>query len=49
MFEILVGAKTKFKYELQGLFTTDRIYLSIIYNLSIIVCRRVLFLDTNAV
>ena len=29
MFEIQVGTKTKFKYELQGLFTTERIYLSL--------------------
>ena len=28
MFEIQVGAKTKFKHELQGLFPTERIYLS---------------------
>ena len=27
MFEIQVGARTKFKYELQGLLTADRIYL----------------------
>ena len=29
MFEIQVGAKTKFKYELQGLFTTEIIYRSL--------------------
>ena len=29
MFEIQVGAETKLKYELQGLFTTERIYLSL--------------------
>ena len=29
MFEIQVGEKTKFNYELQGLFTTERIYLSL--------------------
>ena len=29
MFEIQVGAKSKFKYELQGLFATERIYLSL--------------------
>ena len=29
MFAIQVGAKTKFKYELQGLFATERIYLSL--------------------
>ena len=29
IFEIQVGAKTKFKYELHGLFTTERIYLSL--------------------
>ena len=29
MFEIQVDAKTKFKYELQGLFTTERIYQSL--------------------
>ena len=46
MFEIRVGAKTKFKYELQGLSTTERIYLSL--NIKILVCRRVLYLDTNA-
>ena len=29
MFEIQVGTKTKFKYKSQGLFTTERIYLSL--------------------
>ena len=29
MFEIQVGATTKFNYELQGLFATERIYLSL--------------------
>ena len=29
MFEIQVGATTKFNHELQGLFTTERIYLSL--------------------
>ena len=29
MFEIQVGVKTKFKYELQGLFTIERIYQSV--------------------
>ena len=28
MFEIQMGAKTKLKYELQELLTTERIYLS---------------------
>ena len=29
MFEIKVGARTKFKYEVQGLFTTEKIYPSL--------------------
>ena len=29
MFEIQVDAKSKFKYELQGLFTAERIYQSL--------------------
>ena len=29
MFEIQSGAKTKFKYEVQGLFTTEIIYQSL--------------------
>ena len=29
MFKIQVGAKTQFKYELQGLFTSERIDLSL--------------------
>ena len=29
MFEIQSGAKTKFKYEVQGLFATERIYQSL--------------------
>ena len=40
MFEMQVGAKTKIKYELQGLFTTERIYMSLNR-------KNVLSLDTN--
>ena len=32
MFEIQVSAKTKFKYELQGLFTTEIIYLYLMHS-----------------
>ena len=34
MFEIQSGAKTKFKYEVQGLFTKDMIYQSLIIKTS---------------
>ena len=47
MFEIQVGRKTKFKYEVQRLFTTARIYQSLNIK-KCFVCRRVLSVDTNA-
>ena len=46
MVEIQSGANTKFKYEVQGLFTTERIYQSL--NIQSLSRRRVSTIGTNA-
>ena len=46
MFDIQSGAKTKFKYEVLRLFTTERIYQSL--NINCLGRRRVSTVGTNA-